>query len=104
MAPLLDPPDPILVEVPEIQVRRKESDRGYRFLVTVVDTEGESTHEVTLAERDYERLRGNASPEEFIRACFEFLLAREPKESILSRFDVSVISRYFPEFENEIRR
>jgi len=30
-------------------------------------------------------------------------LEREPKESILSRFDVTVVRRYFPEFEDEIR-
>ena len=43
-------------------------------------------------------------PEELIRKSFEFLLEREPKESILSRFDLSVISRYFPEYEREIRK
>jgi hypothetical protein len=30
------------------------------------------------------------------------LLDREPKESILGRFDAMVISRYFPEFEREL--
>jgi len=30
------------------------------------------------------------------------LLDREPKESILRRFDVTEISRYFPEFEREL--
>jgi hypothetical protein len=35
-------------------------------------------------------------------ATFAFLLEREPKESILSSFDVSVIGRYFPGFEREI--
>jgi hypothetical protein len=29
---------------------------------------------------------------------FQFLLDREPKVSILRRFDVTGISRYFPEF------
>lgn len=47
---------------------------------------------------------GRASPEDCIRAAFAFLLDREPKESILSRFDVTVISRYFPEFDAEIGR
>jgi len=28
-----------------------------------------------------------------------FLLDREPKESILGAFDISVIRRYFPEFD-----
>ena len=37
-------------------------------------------------------------------AAFRFLLDREPKESILRRFDVAVISRYFPEFERELPR
>jgi hypothetical protein len=37
-------------------------------------------------------------------AAFRFLLEREPKESILARFDVSVIARYFPEFERELPR
>jgi hypothetical protein len=32
------------------------------------------------------------------------LLDREQKESILARFDVTVISRYFPEFERELLR
>jgi hypothetical protein len=30
------------------------------------------------------------------------LLDREPKESILGRFDVAVISRYFPEFDRDL--
>lgn len=84
---------------------RTESNGKHAFVVNVVETGSETSHEVTLAESDYELLgAGYSSPEEFIRACFEFLLSREPKESILSRFDVTAISRYFPEFENEIRR
>lgn len=58
-----------------------------------------------MSEEDYRRLgEGYGSPDEFVRACFQFLLDREAKESILSRFDVSVISRYFQEFEEEIRK
>ena len=33
-----------------------------------------------------------------------FATIREPKESILRRFDVTVISRYFPEFERQMPR
>ena len=36
--------------------------------------------------------------------AFEFLLENEPKESILGRFDLPLIGRYFPNFESEIRR
>ena len=31
-----------------------------------------------------------------------FLLEREPKESILRSFDLTVISRYFAEYEREM--
>ena len=47
---------------------------------------------------------GKHPPERCLEAAFRFLLDREPKESILARFDISVISRYFPEFEQELPR
>ncbi|HUG89051.1 MAG TPA: hypothetical protein VMP42_09840 [Actinomycetota bacterium] len=79
--------------------------RDDAFLVRVDEGPTESTHTVTISDEDYERLgSGYSSKEAFLEACFEFLLDREPKESILSSFDVAVISRYFPEFEDEIRR
>jgi hypothetical protein len=49
-------------------------------------------------------IAGMHTPERLIEAAFRFLLDREPKESILRRFDVSVIARYFPEFERELPR
>jgi hypothetical protein len=42
---------------------------------------------------------GAAAPENLVRGSFEFLLAREPRESILSAFDLPLIGRYFPEYE-----
>jgi hypothetical protein len=75
------------------------------FRVQVDEGGSSSEHHVTASQEDLMRLSsGYASADEFIRECFEFLLAREPKEQILPRFDVSVISRYFPEFEEQIRR
>jgi hypothetical protein len=75
------------------------------FRVQVLGGGSESTHQVTLEPKDCARLAGRAAePEELIRKSFEFLLEREPKESILGRFDLSVISRYFPEFEREIKK
>ena len=56
-----------------------------------------------MAESTYRCLVGEkASPERVLEPAFEFLLEREPKESIPSRFDVTVISRYFPSFEKDI--
>jgi len=34
----------------------------------------------------------------------DFLLERESKESILSTFDLRVIEKYFPEYEQEIKK
>ncbi len=36
--------------------------------------------------------------------AFRFLHDRAPKESILGRFDLTVIAPYFPKFEPELRR
>ncbi len=64
---------------------------------------GRTTHQVTLTNDYYQRLTSGAvAPEDLIRRSFEFLLEHEPKESILSRFDLPVIARYFPEYEREI--
>jgi hypothetical protein len=90
--------------VPEIEVSRADVEQFMsRFLVRVKDADEVSSHVVMLSRNDYERLGGNyRSPEEFVEACFEFLLAREPKEQILGTFDISQIGSYFPEFESEI--
>ena len=72
------------------------------FDVRVIDEASSTEHRVTASNADLERLSSGRSHEDLVRACFEFLLAREPKESILSSFDVAVIGRYFPEFEREI--
>jgi len=76
-----------------------------KFRVRVIESGSETTHDVTVNPDDYKRLAdGKIEPEELVRRSFEFLLERESKESILSRFDLSLISRYFPEYEQEIKR
>ena len=75
------------------------------FRVRVIEAGNETTHVVTVSPKDYTRFtNGKVEPEELVRRSFEFLLEREPQESILARFDLSVISRYFPEYESEIKR
>jgi hypothetical protein len=76
----------------------------FEFRVQIIEKGGESTHRVSMKQADYARLTGGKiEPEELVRRSFEFLLEREPKESILGRFDLSVISRYFPDFEREMK-
>ncbi len=88
----------------EIQVHRSDVEHMLsRFTVRIREDGSESVHDVTLSASDFGRLGvPYRSPEEFVRACFEFLLERESKEQILSSFDVSVIATYFPEFEDRI--
>jgi len=88
----------------EIHVTTEEQEGGWLFRVIIIGGDGSSTeHQVTLKEADYRRLTGGrVRPERLIEESFRFLLEREPKESILSRFDLTVISRYFPEYEGKI--
>ena|SRR5438477_8991725 len=86
-----------------IEVRRTEDRDPLAFEVIVREGVGEARHRVTISRETCERLTGGKhTPERLIEAAFYFLLDREPKESILGRFDVTVIARYFPEFEREL--
>jgi hypothetical protein len=88
-----------------IEVSRIGDGDPLEFEVVVREGPGESRHHVTMAQQTCDRLTaGEHTPEKCLEAAFRFLLDREPKESILSRFDVTVISRYFPEFEQELPR
>lgn len=72
------------------------------FDVTVTEDDGSSRHHVTMDRVTAARLGDLAAPERCIEAAFRFLLDREPKESIMGRFDVTVIATYFPEFESRL--
>ena len=61
-----------------------EKIREGEFSVTVIEGFGESKHKVNLKRSDYARLtEGKIEPEVLVAKAFEFLLEREPKESIL---------------------
>jgi hypothetical protein len=88
-----------------IEVKKSDHGDSYGFQVTVREGGSESHHRVTLRKADYERLAGGkASPEALVTESFRFLLEREPKESILGSFDLTVIGRYFPKYEREITK
>ncbi|GBE26601.1 hypothetical protein BMS3Bbin03_00516 [bacterium BMS3Bbin03] len=87
-----------------ITVQQKEFPDHFQCDVQLKDNRGAKNFTVTVQKTDYERLTGGrVSPEVLVKKSFEFLLEREPKESILSRFDLMVIGRYFPEYEQEIK-
>jgi hypothetical protein len=87
---------------PIIEVERVNAGE---FRVRVSEGRSETSHAVTVPPEYYQRLAGGKTqPEELIKRSFEFLLERESKESILRRFELPAIARYFPEYEREIKR
>ena len=87
-----------------VSVTQTATSPKLEFTVEVREGTSASHHTVTLDPALLAQLTAGrrVGGEAFVEAVFEFLLEREPKESIMSRFDVSVVSRYFPEFESEI--
>jgi hypothetical protein len=77
--------------------------RAQTFDVVVGDAQSESRHLVTVSAEDAARfVKLGADPARAVEAAMAFLLDREPKESILGAFDISVIRRYFPEFDEAL--
>lgn len=87
----------------DIHVTCDQTDVGWTCRVTVRDRRSGSEHVVRVSPADLERLApGATDPTDLVRRSFEFLLEREPKESILRSFELPVIGRYFPEYEATI--
>ena len=87
----------------EIAVELAADGDGWVATVEVREGGGASRHVVTVARAVRDSLAGEGGdPATLVEQSFRFLLEREPKEAILSRFDLPVIGRYFPEYEREI--
>ena len=87
------------MDKPQISV---ESSGGAVYRVIVTQGRSETRHEVTVTAQDVARYAPGSTPERLLEASFEFLLEREPASSILSRFELPVIERYFPEYPRVI--
>ena len=60
-------------------------------------------HIVSVTDQMLLNLTNNKiSKEELLNFSFNFLLEREPNTSILSKFDIIVISKYFPEYISKV--
>lgn len=76
---------------------------GLTFEVTV-DGSSSTIHIVTVQPQYANKLTiGRISTSQLVKYSFEFLLERESNTSIMRTFDLSVIARYFPEYENAIK-
>ncbi len=89
---------------PEVDVRCGREGGRWLCLVRVRQGALATEHRVTVAPTDLARLDPPAvDPERLLRAAFAFLLEREPASSILRSFDLPVIGRYFPGWEDDVR-
>jgi len=62
-------------------------------------------HRVLLTDEYHDILtKKKISKKKLLKYSFQFLLERESNTSILSSFELNIISKYFPEYENEIKK
>jgi hypothetical protein len=87
----------------QIEIKSQEKSDGWTFRVVVKQDGTQTEHQVEMSQKFYQSLDTQASPEEVVRKSFEFLLENEPKEAILSQFNIEIISQYFPGYKQEIR-
>ena len=81
---------------------KKSGDNVFEVLVAKTST---TTHTVTVSDQSLTDLTDNkVTKTQLLGFSFKFLLEREPNTSILSSFDIKVISKYFSDYEDEVRR
>ena len=70
-----------------------------------VNSKTKTTHIVILSDKVHTNLTNDkVTKEQLLDFSFKFLLDREPNTSILSSFELMVISRYFSEYEKSVEK
>ena len=70
-----------------------------------VNSKTKTTHIVSLSDEVHTNLTNNkVTKEELLDFSFKFLLDREPNTSIMSSFELTVISRYFSDYEKSVKK
>lgn len=77
---------------------------GWRCIVVVGEDAGATRHEVSVDRQTLEDLAPSATPEVLVAESFAFMLEREARESIMRRFELPIIGRFFADYPDEIRR
>ena len=84
-----------------IKITEIEKDK---FLVEVSDNV-KSSHNVVISDKVHQELTNSMiSKYELLEKSFTFLLDREPNTSILTNFEIQIISHYFSDYTNCVRR
>lgn len=73
------------------------------FGVQVREGNTTTSHRVTVPDDLVDAMSG-AEPSRLVEESFAFLLEREPATAILRQFSLRDISRYFPEYTEELQR
>ena len=89
-----------------VLVESATTSQGWDCDVEIVDGGTRSRHNVRVSREELERWGrpGEEEPDGLLRRSFDFLLARESPGQILKSFELGVVGRYFPEFDEEMRR
>jgi hypothetical protein len=75
------------------------------FGVQVREGDTTTSHRVTVPDDMADDLHlGAVDPSQLVEVSFAFLLEREPGTAILRQFSLRDISRYFPEYAEELQR
>lgn len=85
-----------------VTVHAERAGDGWTCSVAVEAGGRRSEYVVTVSRADMERWGEGGEQrevEELVERSFDFLLEREPPSAILKRFELSVIPRYFPEYD-----
>lgn len=88
-----------------IKVEQKSESNGrWTFTVQIGQGKDITQHTITLSDSYYQKLcSGQIEPSELVRKSFEFLLRKEPRESILTQFDLPLIQHYFSDYEVSVK-
>jgi len=90
-----------------VKVTAKRDDTGWTCEVDVEAGGTKTRHTVRVGDGELARWAdgdGEGAVAALVARSFDFLLQRESPNSILRRFDLSVIPSYFPEYDLEFRR
>jgi hypothetical protein len=90
-----------------IEVRAEARGEDWLCDVTVDQSGRRTRHAVTVRRADLERWADGTAREDvesLVAKSFDFLLEREPPSAILSTFDLSVIQRYFADYDRTFTR
>ena len=88
----------------ELSVASQDNGAEWLCAVTLEEDGDSAMYTVMVPKEYYEKFSKGRNVDELVKQSMKFLLARESKDKILGRFSLPTISKYFPEYEEEISK